>query len=140
MMTYAPAPSTQPMTRQRGITWRYVSAHPLPKRHHAPPPRQYVSERFSDTVAISPPIVSAYYLQAPNWDRELSFREAVLPLMYRVKEDGLQTANAFRNALHSGDAKRGGAAARLAVVRAIAYASSRNMPACLLLALCGSHG
>src|SRR6476620_4205778 len=36
-MTYAPAPSTQPMTRQRGITWRYVSAHPLPKRHHADP-------------------------------------------------------------------------------------------------------
>ena len=54
--------------------------------------------------------------------------------MYCVKEDGLQTANALRNALHSGDAKRGGAAARLAVVRAIAYASSRDMPACLLLA------
>ena len=56
--------------------------------------------------------------------------------MYRVREDGLQTANAFRNALHSGDAKRGGAAARVA---AIAYASSRDMPACLLLALRGSH-
>src|SRR6476661_4112402 len=37
MMTYTPAPSTQPMTRQRVITWCYVSAHPLPKRHHAPP-------------------------------------------------------------------------------------------------------
>ena len=60
--------------------------------------RQYVSERFSGTVAISPPIVSAYYLQAPNWGRELSSREAVLPLMYRVREDGLQTANAFSNA------------------------------------------
>ena len=56
--------------------------------------RQYVSERFSGTVAISPPIVSAYYLQAPNRGREFSFREAVLPLVYRVREDGLQTANA----------------------------------------------
>jgi len=55
--------------------------------------------------------------------------------MYRVREDGLQTANAFRNALHGGDAKRGGAAARLAVVRAIAYASSRDMPA----AVCSWH-
>jgi hypothetical protein len=32
---------------------------------------------------------------SPNWGRELSFREAVLPLMYRVREDGLQTAHTF---------------------------------------------
>src|SRR6476619_6517960 len=109
--------------RQHEISWRYVSANPQYQKGTTRI-RQYVSERFSGTVAISPPIVSAYYLQAPNRGRELSFREAVLPLMYRVREDGLQTANAFRNALHS--AKRGGAAARLAVVRAIAYASSRD--------------
>src|SRR6187200_1569807 len=60
---------------------------------------QYGSERFSGTVAISPPVISAYYRQAPNRGRELSFREAVLPLMYRVREDGLQTANA--SATHS---------------------------------------
>jgi hypothetical protein len=48
-------------------------------------------------VAISPPIVSAYYLQAPNRGRELSFREAVLPLMYRVREDGLQKCHARPN-------------------------------------------
>src|SRR6476619_4678920 len=104
--------------RQHEISWRYVSANPQYQKGTTRI-RQYVSERFSGTVAISPPIVSAYYLQAPNRGRELSFREAVLPLMYRVREDGLQTANAFRNALHGGDAKRGGAAARLAVVRAI---------------------
>ena len=54
---------------------------------------------FSGTVVISPPIISVYYRQAPNWGRELSFREAVLPLMYRVREDGLQTAHA--SATHS---------------------------------------
>jgi hypothetical protein len=54
---------------------------------------QYGSERFSRIVAISPPVISAYYGQAPNRGRELSFREAVLLLMYRVREDGLQTAS-----------------------------------------------
>src|SRR6476660_4124902 len=93
MMTYASAPSTQPMTRQRV---NYLALRQCPPTTKKAPraSRQYVSERFSDTVAISPPIVSAYYLQAPNWGRELSFREAVLPLMYRVREDSLQTANA----------------------------------------------
>jgi hypothetical protein len=38
--------------------------------------------------------LSVYYHQAPTWGRKLSFREAVLPLMYRVREDGLQTVNA----------------------------------------------
>ena len=47
-------------------------------------------------MAISPPLISAYYRQAPNWGRELSFREAVLPLTYRVREDGLQTAKEWR--------------------------------------------
>jgi hypothetical protein len=46
----------------------------------------------------------------PSGGRKLSFREAVLPLMYLVKEDGLQTTR--RNALQNGDAKRGGPATR----------------------------
>ena len=83
--------------RPRTINARYVSANPQYQKGTTRI-RQYVSERFSGTVAISPPIVSAYYLQAPNRGRELSFREAVLPLMYRVREDGLQTANHVRNA------------------------------------------
>jgi len=85
-MTYAPAPLMR------------VTSVPTPQYHKGTTRiRQYVSERFSGTVAISPPIVSAYYLQAPNWGRELSLREAVLPLMYRVREDGLQTCDARPN-------------------------------------------
>src|SRR6476619_5261081 len=82
--------------RQHEISWRYVSANPQYQKGTTRI-RQYVSERFSGTVAISPPIVSAYYLQAPNRGRELSFREAVLPLMYRVREDGLQKCHARPN-------------------------------------------
>ncbi|MGA7373460.1 MAG: hypothetical protein WBW37_12760, partial [Methyloceanibacter sp.] len=37
MMTYAPAPSAQPMTPLE-MSWRYVSTnHPLPKRYQAHP-------------------------------------------------------------------------------------------------------
>jgi hypothetical protein len=31
-------------------------------------------------------LISAYYRQARRWGRELTSREAVLPLMYRVRE------------------------------------------------------
>ena len=80
------------------MTWRYVRpiTHYQKGTEHIP---QYLSERFSGTVAISPPIISVYYRQAPNWGREFFFREAVLPLMYRCKGGRSPNSARVRNTL-----------------------------------------
>ena len=53
----------------------------------APLPEANARQRVPAFRPISP-----YYRQAPPIrGREISSREAVLPLMYRVREDGLQT-------------------------------------------------
>ena len=58
---------------------------------------QCVSNRFSGTVVISPheghisPYSQLLSSSPPIRGREPISREAVLPLMYRVKEDGLQS-------------------------------------------------
>ena len=113
-MTYAPAPSTQPMTRHE-IARRYVSTnHPLPKRHQAHPrntssndfaPPWLFRHPFADLSNVLrrafpfekclPPgdiftSIALIIAKPPSGGRKLSFREAVLPLMYLVKEDGLQ--------------------------------------------------
>ena len=94
-MTYAPRTFGPADDATRNMSWRYVSAnHPLPKRHQAHP-RNTSANDFQAPWQFRHPLIFVYYRQAPNWGRELSFREAVLPLMYRVREDGLQTAHAF---------------------------------------------
>ena len=40
-------------------------------------------------------LVPAYHEPPPQWGRELSSREAVLPLKYLVREDGLQSVRAL---------------------------------------------
>jgi hypothetical protein len=69
-MTYAPrtfGPADRATRNQLALR---QCQSPTTKRAPGTSP-QYVPERFSGTVAISPPIISVYYRQAPNWGREL---------------------------------------------------------------------
>ena len=132
-MTYAPAPSTQPMTHQHEITCvTSVPMAPLPKRHHAHPGNTSPND-FQAPWQFRHPSFPLIIFKPPFGVGKLSFREAVLPLMYRVREDGLQTANDFRNALQSGDAERREPPTRPALEANCLCQLKRHAP-CLLLA------
>ena len=74
------------------MSWRCAGASPRYKKALGASP-QYISTDFQARGNFA---TGHFRLlsSSPQWGRELIFREAVLPLMYRVKEDGLQTENA----------------------------------------------